>query len=318
MTTRREFIGGAAGLLAGATVARSAFGAGLTGNAPLAATSAAALAAALATSTTAVRARIERVGLELYTVRSEMAKDVAATLARVAQIGYKEVEFAGYFRLPPGQVRALLDTNKMTSPSVHTAIEVLERDFDTQAAAAKVIGHQILIVPSLNTRALTTVDSWKDVARRFNALGRKAHDVGLRFAFHNHAVEPALTNGFRPYDILLGETDPAVVDFQMDLYWMIKAGGDPLAYFKSNPGRFTSVHVKDGTPSPILAKGGAGPKEEMAQRDVGAGSIDWAKIFEQRAQAGIRYFFVEHDNPTPDPFMSITASYDYLAKLEFR
>jgi sugar phosphate isomerase/epimerase len=252
------------------------------------------------------RDRIARIGLELYTVRSEMQKDVAATIARVAKIGYKEVEFAGYFNLEPARIRGLLDTNGLTSPSVHTAIEVLEGDFDKQAAAAKVIGHQVLIVPSLNTRPLTTADSWKGIAKRFNALGRKAHDAGLRFAFHNHAVEPKLLNGFRPYDIMLGETDPALVDFQMDLYWMIKAGGDPLAYFASNPGRFISVHIKDATKAP-----------ELEMRDVGAGAIDWAKIFAQRAKAGIKYFMVEHDDPTPDPFTSVTASFAYLDKLTF-
>ena len=252
------------------------------------------------------RAKLDRIGVELYTVRSEMAKDVGATLARVAKIGYKEVEFAGYFNWEPAKLRATLDENRLTAPSVHAAIEILERDFGAAAAAAKTIGHETLIVPSLNTRALTTLDSWKAIAVRFNALGAKAHDAGLRFAFHNHAVEPALLNGFRPFDILLGETDPKLVDFQMDLYWMIKAGGDPLAYFESNPGRFTSVHVKDATAAP-----------ELAMRDVGAGAIDWKKIFARRDRAGIKHFLVEHDAPTPDPFTSIAASYNYLATLTF-
>jgi len=285
MTTRREFVAGT-----GAAFAAAAFGTD----------------SAHALSALERIERIERIGVQLYTVRSEMAKDVAATIARVAQIGYKEVEFAGYFGLEPARIRELLDANRLTSPSVHTAIEILERDFDAQAAAAKVIGHAVLIVPSLNTRTLTSIDAWKEVAKRFNALGRKAHDAGLRFAFHNHAVEPIPVNGTRPYDVLLAETDPALVDFQMDLYWMIKAGGDPLAYFESNPGRFISVHVKDATAAP-----------ELAMRDVGAGSVDWRKIFAKRAKAGIRYFIVEHDAPTPDPFTSIAASYDYLAKLVF-
>jgi len=252
------------------------------------------------------RDKIDRIGLELYTVRSEMAKDVGATLAKVAHVGYREVEFAGYFNWEPARLRAELDANRLTSPSVHVAIEILERDFSASAAAARVIGHEALIVPSLNTRALTSLDSWKAVAKRFNALGAKAHDAGLRFAFHNHAVEPALLNGFRPYDVLLGETDPRLVHFQMDLYWMIKAGGDPLAYFKSSPGRFISVHVKDATAAP-----------ELAMRDVGAGAVDWKKIFAQHNVAGIKHFIVEHDDPTPDPFTSITASYHYLSQLTF-
>lgn len=282
MTTRREFVEGTGAALAAAILVPRDVGA------------------------LRRRDRIERIGLELYTVRSEMAKDVAATIARVAQVGYKEVEFAGYFRWEPSKLRALIDSHGLTSPSVHTAIEILERDWDAQAAAARVVGHQVLIVPSLNTRALTTAESWKAIAARFNALGRKAHDAGLRFAFHNHAVEPAMLNGFRPYDILLAETDPALVDFQMDLYWMIKAGGDPIAYFNSHPGRFISVHVKDATAAP-----------ELAMRDVGAGAVDWKKIFAMRAKAGIKYFVVEHDAPTPDAFGSITASYNYLSTLTF-
>jgi sugar phosphate isomerase/epimerase len=297
VTSRRDFVAGSAALFGAAALTRFAPDA---------------FAAAPA-------AKIERVGLELYTVRTEMRKDVAATLKRVSEIGYKEVEFAGYMNLPAEQLRALLDQNGLTSPSVHTAIEILERDFAAQATFAKTMGHRWLIVPSLSTRALTTKDSWKGIATRFNELGKKARDAGMRFAFHNHAVEPApIADGSVPFDILMSETDPAVVDFQMDLYWMIKAGGDPLAYFAKHPGRFSSVHVKDGTPSPILTKGEAGTKEAMQQRDVGSGTIDWAKIFEKRAQAGIQHYYVEHDEPGADPFASVRNSYDYLSRLEFR
>lgn len=251
--------------------------------------------------------RIERVGVELYTVRGAMRDDVPGTLARVARIGYKEVEFAGYYGLQAERVRELLDTNALASPSVHTAIEILERDFDAQARMAKVIGHEMLIVPSLNTRTLTDAAGWKGIAARFNALGRKAHDAGLRFGFHNHAVEPKpLADGTVPYDVLLGETDPALVDFQMDIYWMVKSGGDPIAYFNKYPGRFRSVHVKDATAAPAL---------DMV--DVGAGAIDWKKIFAMHAKAGIRHYLVEHDDPKPDAFASITASYKYLSTLTF-
>lgn len=290
MTTRREFVTQAA-LLGTATFGVHDLHATMAGAAAM----------------PGAADRIERIGVELYTVRSEMQKDVAATLARVAQIGYKEVEFAGYHGLAPARVRELLDANRLTSPSVHIAIELLERDFAAAASSAKVVGQTWLIVPSLNARALTSVDAWKGIAARFNALGRQAVDAGLRFAFHNHAAEPTpMADGTRPFDVLLGETDPKLVDFQMDLFWMIKAGGDPLAYFARHPGRFPSVHVKDATAAP-----------ELAMRDVGAGTIDWAKIFAKRAQAGIRHFLVEHDSPGPDPFASIAASFAYLDKLTF-
>lgn len=268
---------------------------------------AAALAPDLLSAAASRRDRIEKIGLELYSVRNEMQKDVAGTLQRVARIGYREVEFAGYFDLPPERIRELLDTNGLTSPSSHTAIELQERDFGEQARIAKVIGQEMLVVPSLNSRGFTDTAAWKAVAVRFNALGRKAHDAGLRFAFHNHAGEGSpMADGARPYDILLGETDPALVDFQMDLYWMVKSGGDPVAYFNSNPGRFRSVHVKDASAAP-----------ELAMRPVGQGTIDWKRIFALHAKAGIRHYLVEHDNPGPDPYVSITTSHDYLARLTF-
>ncbi|MDA1081916.1 MAG: sugar phosphate isomerase/epimerase [Gemmatimonadetes bacterium] len=301
MTTRREFVSGAAAALgAAALVPRVATALG-RGSIPGGWSIARGATLAVAAE------RIERIGVQLYTVRAEMRKDFAASLARIAQIGYREVEFAGYFSQTPDRVRALLDENRLTSPSVHLAIELLESDFGAQAAVAKTIGQETLIVPSLNARTLTTTDAWKGIATRFNTLGAKARDAGLRFAFHNHASEAtAMSDGTRPFDVLLGETDPSLVDFQMDLYWMIKAGGDPLAYFASNPGRFTSVHVKDATAAP-----------ELAMRDVGAGSVDWKAIFAKRSQAGIKHFFVEHDSPGADPFASVKASHDYLAKLEF-
>jgi sugar phosphate isomerase/epimerase len=258
-------------------------------------------------ATVASADRIERVGLELYTLRAAMREDVPGTLARVAQIGYREVEFAGYYGLAAERIRAILDANGLASPSVHTAIEILERDFDAQARTARIIGHEMLIVPSLNTRGLTDAAAWKGIARRFNALGRQARDAGLRFGFHNHAVEPKpLADGTVPYDVLLGETDPALVDFQMDIYWMVKSGGDPVAYFNKYPGRFRSVHVKDATAAPAL---------DMV--DVGAGAIDWKRIFAMHQKAGIRHYLVEHDDPRPDAFASVTASYKYLSTLTF-
>lgn len=273
------------------------------------AASAAGVAALTARGASAIaprRDRLGRIGLELYTVRAAMRQDVAGTLARVAQVGYTEVEFAGYFSLEPPRVRALLDANGLTSPSVHVAIELLEKDFAGWAAAARTIGHETLIVPSLDLRSLTTATAWKGIAARFNALGAKAHDAGLTFAFHNHAAEPhAIADGSVPMDILLGETDPRLVHFQMDVYWMLKAGGDPLAYFARHPKRFISLHLKDAT---------AAPEREM--RDVGAGAIDWRTILARRAAAGVRHVYVEHDEPA-DPFASIASSYRYLSTLEF-
>ena len=270
--------------------------------------SAAAAAAALPRTlrARALREHLGPLGVQLYTVRSEMAKSVERTLAAVAKAGYREVEFAGYFGREPSALRAQLDALRLTAPSVHVGIELLESDWAAQVAAAKVIGHQTLIVPSVDRRKLPALADWKALAARFNALGRKAAGEGLRVGYHNHNFEfPPLAGGARPYDILLGETDPALVDFEMDIYWISDAGGDPLAYFAKYPHRFRAVHAKDG-----------GPRPAFEMRDVGAGTIDWKAIFAHRAQAGIEHVFVEHDQPK-DPFASIEASAKYLKSLEF-
>jgi len=248
---------------------------------------------------------IERIGVQLYTVRSLMAKDLAGTLAAVAAAGYTEVEFAGYFGRTPAELKQLLANHALTAPSTHLSLDDVQARFDATSDAARAIGTRYLTVASLNMRTIKAADDWKRVAGIFNDVGRRAVAAGLRFAYHNHSVEFTSANGVVPMDILLAETDPALVSFEMDLYWAVKAGQDPRAYFTRYPGRFAMVHVKDATPAPALA---------MA--DVGAGSIDWKAIFALHARAGIQHYFVEHDNPA-DPMASITKSAGYLKALTF-
>lgn len=253
-----------------------------------------------------IRERLDRFGVQLYTVRTEMQKSIETTLAAVAEAGYREVEFAGYFSREPAALRAQLDALKLTAPSAHVSLDALERDWPRQAAAAKALGHRWLIVASVDTSKLPSTAEWKALAGRFAAVGKRAVGDGLRFGYHNHNVElKPLADGARPLDILLGETDPALVDFEMDLYWAMAAGAEPLDYFAKYPGRFRCVHVKDGSPRP-----------EFAMRDVGSGIIDWARIFAKHRQAGIEHYFVEHDQPT-DPLASIQASAKYLKQLSF-
>jgi sugar phosphate isomerase/epimerase len=247
--------------------------------------------------------RIPRVGLELYTVRGLMAKDLPSTIGQAAKIGYKEVEFAGYFNHPASEIRDILRLNGLTSPATHLAITAVQNEAESTFADAHTIGHEWIVVPSLPSGAKTTADDWKRIAAQFNKAGADCKAAGLKFGFHNHNTEfRKLATGEVPFDILVRETDPALVDFEMDLYWIRNGGGDPLDYFARFPGRFTIVHVKDAAPDGKMA-------------DAGAGTIDFKTIF-ARGRPMIRHFFVEHDNP-PDPIASITASYDYLANLEY-
>ena len=249
------------------------------------------------------RRKLDRIGLQLYTVRHQMEKDVEGTIARVAATGYREVEFAGYFGKSPRDVRALLDHHGLSSPSSH--VSLAPDQWRAALDAAPVVGHRYLVIAWIPAEERHTLDDYKRWAERLNRAATEAKAAGLQFAYHNHDFEFVPLDGKLPYDVLLTETDPKLVQLEMDLYWMVKGGQDPLAYFARWPGRFPMVHVKDS----------AGPPDHKMAA-VGAGKIDFRKIFAQSDQAGIRHYFVEHDNPD-DPFASIRASYDYLQRLEF-
>ena len=247
--------------------------------------------------------RLDRIGVQLYTVRDEMKKDVAATLAKVAQIGYNDVEFAGYFDKKPLEIKALLDANGLKAPSSHISIE--PDPWKAALAAAPVVGHQYLVLAWIPEEQRRTLDDWKRAADRLNKAGADAKAAGVQFAYHNHDFEFKPIDGRIPYDILLSSTDPKLVQLEIDLYWITRGGQDPLAYFAKWPGRIPMVHVKDSMGAP-----------EHKMTDVGHGTIAWPRIFAREDQAGIKYAFVEHDQPA-DPFASIKASYDYLKAMEF-
>ena len=248
--------------------------------------------------------RLDKVGLQLYTVRDKMKDDFEGTLARVAEIGYKEVEFAGYFGHTPTDLKAILDRHGLSAPSTHIALAG-EDAWQTSLETAKAIGHEYIVVPWIPEERRKTLDDWKSVADVFNRAARQAHDAGLQFAYHNHDFEFPKVDGQVPYDVLLQNTDPKLVQLEIDLYWMTKGGQDPLAYFARWPGRIPLVHVKDSAGAP-----------EHKMVDVGQGTIDWKRIFAKSDQAGIKHYFVEHDQP-PQPFDDIAASYKYLKNLEF-
>lgn len=248
---------------------------------------------------------LERIGLQLYTVRAAMARDVEGTLARVAAIGYREVEFAGYFDRTPAAVKAALANAGLDAPANHVPFETLADGWDSVLDTAAAIGHSDVLVAWIPREARPDLDGWKRVAELFNRAGERARAAGLRFGYHNHDYEFAPVEGQVPYDVLLAATDPALVTFEMDLYWTVKGGRDPLAYFASHPGRFPYVHVKDS----------AGPPDHRMV-DLGRGTIDFATIFARSAQAGIRHYFVEHDEPH-DPFAFCRDGYTYMRNLQF-
>ena len=247
--------------------------------------------------------KLDRIGIQLYTMRNDMEKDFEGTLSKIAGIGYKEVEFAGYFGHSPADVRAILNRLNLTAPSAHGPLSMLTDNWQKTIDDAKVMGHEYLIVAYLNDDQRKSLDDYRRHADLFNSAGETARKSGIKFGYHNHDFEFKPMEGKLPYDLLLERTDPNLVKLEMDLFWITKGGQSPLTYFSRYPGRIELVHVKDMDASKNMV-------------DVGKGTINWAQIFAERDKAGIRHFFVEHDNP-PVPFDSAKASYNYLSALTF-
>ncbi|AHG93165.1 Xylose isomerase domain-containing protein TIM barrel (plasmid) [Gemmatirosa kalamazoonensis] len=268
-----------------------------------------ALAACAKHASGGVRPSPDRVGIQLYTVRDLMQQDFEGTLERVAQAGYKEMEFAGYYNRTPEQVRAVLDRLKLVSPSAHIGAQLLKENVQREIASAKTIGQSYITIPSYGFPSNAGVDAWKAAAAEFNRWGAACRDAGLKLAYHNHNREFAPIDGATSgFDVLVRETDPALVDFELDLYWATYAGQDPIALFGRYPGRFAMWHVKDMRD----------PQGAKTMAPVGLGTIDFKSIFAHASQSGMRHYFVEHDTAAQWPggaIASITESARYLKQL---
>ena len=267
-------------------------------------------AAALATRGAAVGAgplprgkKVDRIGIQLYTLRKRASTDLPGVLAELSRIGYKEVEFAGYYKHPATEIREMLKQHGLTAPSAHVAIDLIETQSAQVFEDARIIGHEWITVPSLPRGRATTAEDWQRIAAQFNRVATHVKSAGFRFAFHNHNDIVRTAGDVLPIDILMRETDPVLVAFQMDIYWAVNGGADPLELLARYPGRFKMLHVKDGQRPP-----------GDVQTDVGAGTIDFKSIF-ARAK-GIEHYFVESDSPA-DPMAFAAASYKYLSHLDF-
>jgi len=248
---------------------------------------------------------LERIGIQLYSVRDEMQRDVPATLARLAQMGYRDVEFAGYFGRGAAEIRQLLEANDLRAPSTHIGYDPATWDRSLDFASA--VGHEFITVPWIDESKRQTLDDWRRMADEFNRAAELARARGLRFAYHNHDFEFKRVENMVPLDLLLARTDPALVSFEMDVYWVTKGGGDPRACLRQHPTRFAMLHIKDS----------AGPPKHE-QVDVGAGTIDFASVLRLDAEQAhsVKHVFVEHDRP-PDPWAFAKNSFDYLKALEY-
>ena len=244
---------------------------------------------------------IQSLGVQLYTLRSLLTDDFDATLQAVADIGYGEVEFAGYYDRDLQALRQQLDALGLAATAAHFPLASFQNDLDGVLEAAAALGHRYVVCPWLGEDERGGAARYRELAELFNDIGAQCAAAGVRFAYHNHDFEFETDGGQVLYDVLLEGTDPEVVAMELDLFWINAAGYDPMAYFERYPGRFELLHIKDRT-------------ADGAMVAVGAGTIDFAAILAQAEQGGVQHQYVEHDNPE-DPLVSIRASYQHLQAL---
>ena len=254
----------------------------------------------------------KEIGLQLYTLRDELPKDVKSTLEKVAKAGYKTVETYGFsikdqfWGLSPIEVKKILDANNLKAPSGHYNLGSFLYDGNLEEVkaaieAAQILKNEYLTVPWVDEPFR---NDFHKIAVRLNEAGKMCAAAGLKLAYHNHDFEFKKHNGITGYEILLKETDRNLVYFELDLYWVVRSGNDPVKLFKENPGRFKLWHVKDmDKVNPAL------------NTEIGSGSINFKTIFKEVKQSGMKHFFVEQENNyKPNAFEAIKTSCDFILK----
>ncbi|HDZ13892.1 hypothetical protein LCGC14_0851480 [marine sediment metagenome] len=260
-------------------------------------------------------------GLALYTVRDDMGTNAKATLQAVADAGYKNIEAAGYedgkfYNMSPKDFKNLLKELKLKPISTHQGSVTME-NAEEMMADVKAAGFSYFVIPvppmglfkfDQESRTMSMSGGAENLAEILNSLGEKANAAGLKLLYHNHDFEfKKDVDGIVTIDYLLENCDSKFVNFQMDLYWVTKAGADPVAYFEKYPGRFKIWHVKD-----MDDKGRFAP--------VGKGTIDFARILAEKKKSGMKYYMVEQDQTFDGmkPLEAINISHKGLKKIGFK
>ena len=249
----------------------------------------------------------ENFGLQLYTLRDVLPNNPKDVLTQVASFGYKQIEsyehkdLGIFWGMKNTEFKKLMDDLGMKIVSSHCDIN---KDFDRKAAEAAEIGMKYLICPYLGPQK--TIDDFKKFAATFNQRGETCKKNGIKFGYHNHDYGFIPVDGQLPQDVMMQNTDKNLVDFEMDIYWVVTAGQDPIAWINKYPGRFKLSHIKD-------RKKGAPLSEREVSVDLGTGGIDFKSILKEAGKKGMEYYIVEqeaYENTTP--LAAAKADADYL------
>jgi len=263
------------------------------------------------------------VGLQLWTIRDDVAKGLLAALKAVSAIGYGEVEFAGVPKESAAEVRAMLQDSGLTAPSMHCGMADAQKDLQQRIDYAEAIGARYIVISFPSTAdsrfegggalaAGMTLDDWKWNAEQLNRIGELTRKAGITCGYHNHNMEFRSYNGVVAYDELLRLTDAKLVTMQLDIGWVVTAGGDPLRLLARHADRISSLHIKDVRKDAKTVV----DRVDSQTTEVGNGRVDWPKLFAAMDLERIRHYFVEQENFERAPLEAAKLSFDYLSHLK--
>jgi sugar phosphate isomerase/epimerase len=261
------------------------------------------------------------IGVQLYSVRQDLAKDFPGTLKRVAAVGYQEVEAAGFYNHSAADVRSMMADAGLRCISAHYPLTDLIKSTDVTITYAKELGLDYVICSSPwvadPTRMANypggswqgilhsmTLDDWKWNADQFNQLGCKMQEAGIKFGYHNHTPEFRTINGSNGYRVLLEDTDPRCVTLELDCGWAIAAGQDAAKILRSHPGRISMVHLKDLKPAPATTE-----PDKRISTEIGMGIVNFHELFAAAKASGVRHYFVEQENFDTPVFEALVIDY---------
>jgi len=271
------------------------------------------VASLIMASATALAADPNPLGLQLWSLRNQMTASLPSGMAEVKALGFTMVEAAGTYGHSAKDLRSLADANGLKIVGAHIGYEQMQADLPGAIAEAKTLGASFVVVAWIPHKTEFDVAQAKVAAANFNAWGAALKAEGLRFGFHTHGYEfKPLPDGSSAFDVLLKETDPDLVFVEMDVFWVVQPGMDPVKLLEKYPGRFKAFHIKDmrkGAPTGLYE--GKAPASDNVI--VGQGMMDWPAIIAAGRKAGVEYSFIEDE--TSDPVGNIPPSIKYLETL---
>jgi sugar phosphate isomerase/epimerase len=244
-----------------------------------------------------------KIALQLYTLRELTGRDMLGTLREVGKIGYRAVEFAGFAGTPVEDIRTELDRLGMQAVSMHIGPDDLEMRPEQTLGDARILGCKYLVVAYIPEDQRRTAEQVRQLVQSFNPYGEICHGAGLRFAYHNHDFEFARLDGSTMFDILIEETDPALVEIELDVYWTKYANVDPISTLRRLSGRVPLLHAKD-----------MAADEKRSDVPPGEGILPWSDILQAAAGAGVQWYIVEMDHPR-DPLLDVELGLRNLARM---